>query len=98
MAKLRFISLIFALCWLGVATGHSVLGQGKDLLNEQFKNNSNDWELANTTGGEFTIKDGGLTLEASYEGIVRWVTPRKTLPHDLDMSVSMETAPPHRTR
>src|SRR5258708_25067833 len=97
MAKLRFISLIFALCWLGVATGHSVLGQGKDLLNEQFKNNSNDWELANTTGGKFTIKNGGLTLEATQEAIVSWGTPQKTLPHDIDMSVDMKTPQPDKT-
>src|SRR5262245_39721599 len=89
MAKFRIGVLLLVLGWLIVLCGRPALSQDKDLLNEQFKNNGNDWELANTTGGKLTIKDGILTLEATQESIVSWVTPQKTFPNDIDMSVDL---------
>jgi hypothetical protein len=68
--------------------------QGEVLLEDQFNDNSNSWELASKKNSKLTISDGVFSLQLTKENMASWATPDMTFPDDIDVQVETTTPEP----
>ncbi len=64
------------------------------LLEDQFNDNSNNWQLAATKSSKLKVSGGVLSLTLSSESIANWVTPDMTFPDDVTVQVETSTPKP----
>ncbi len=100
-SKRRFIRLGFAALLIVVSittmslssVNRAVKAQGDVLLNDQFTDNSNNWELAIGTSDNSAMKigDGVLSLALKKTGTSDWAMPDMTFPNDITAEVELAT-------
>lgn len=85
------LSLVWFLSISLAGTFSRTAAQGDVLLEDQFNDNSNNWQLAGKKNSKLTVSDGVLSLELSKENLASWATPDQTFPDDIDVEVETTT-------
>ena len=68
--------------------------QGDTLLEDQFNDNTNSWELASKKNSKLTISDGTFSMQLGKENMAAWATPDMTFPDDISVQVETSTPEP----